>query len=384
MAKIRLAPTDERAGLPSASAFQRYDLCRGSWNAVQSLPAAFRNQSGADAQEGEMLHEQVALRPRADIDANADRRLTHEQRWVLLRAIDADVDFLASIGFIPASQVVEKRFFLHDPMLGRAVASGKFDRIYFTADKTRAVVIDYKFGRGEVEHAVANHQLRFAAAVLGEAYDELQTVVVAINQPRAEGDRFTHAIYNREDLRKAWHEQFDILAYALDPTAARKPSYAACKYCPAKGTGACPESSKAVVELAGLPPSTDPDELADRLKKAKLAEVVIEAWREQARTLLDAGGVVPGWHLKAGQKRKSVTDTERAFQTLSAAGLITPELFVKACTVKLGDLSEIVADTQGMKKAAAASRVEEALRSNLLIDEKTTAPSLAEIKGPSA
>lgn len=381
MAKLKLSPTDERAGLPSASAFQRYDLCPGSWNAAQGIPAATRNQSSPDAVEGVMLHEHVALRPRADIEANSDlaRKLSHEQRATLLRALNNDAALIEQYNLKPHGIDIEKRLFLHDPVKLAPVASGKFDRVLYSDMGARVLVIDYKFGRGDVESAELNHQLRFAAAVL-DAEHGPDEVIVAINQPRADGGmQVTSAVYTRDDLVKAREEVFAILEKIRDPNAPRIAGYEQCKYCPARGT--CAEARAAVSKIAGLPDNLNPAELAEALKLAKLAERVIDAVREQAKTLLDVQpDAIPGWVLKPGHARKSVTDAQRAFNILNADGLVTQDEFVAACSVKLTDLVEIVAEKKGMKAKAAREAVETSLRADFLIDEKTTAPSLAEAK----
>ncbi|MDF3059343.1 MAG: hypothetical protein K0R17_3558 [Rariglobus sp.] len=383
MAKLKLSPTDERAGLPSASAFQRYDLCPGSWNAAQLVPAATRNQSSVDAAEGTMLHEQIALRSRADIEANSDlsQKLSHEQRATLLRALNNDAALIEQYGITPRQVDIEKRLFLHDPVKLAPVASGKFDRVLYGDFNARVLVIDYKFGRGDVESAELNHQLRFSAAVL-DAEHGPEEVIVAINQPRADGGmQVTSAVYTRDDLVKAREEVFAILEKIRDPNAPRIAGYEQCKYCPARGTSACPESIAAVAKVAGLPDNLNPSELAEALKLAKLAERVIEAMREQAKTWLAIQpDAIPGWLMKPGQTRKSVTDAQRAFNILSADGLVTQDEFVAACSVKLTDLVEIVAEKKGLKVKAAREAVETSLRADFLIDEKTTAPSLAEAK----
>jgi hypothetical protein len=100
-----------------------------------------------------------------------------------------------TFGPVVMSPVREERLWGYDHRLQRTF-SGKPDAVY--VHEGRALLIDYKTGRGSVEHASENLQLRALAVLAAEKW-EVHDVTVAIIQPMA--GHPTMARYRANDLR---------------------------------------------------------------------------------------------------------------------------------------------------------------------------------------
>lgn len=275
----------------------------------------------------------------------------------------------------------ERRLWAYSPDDSRAW-SGKPDLICNRGD--HAIVIDYKTGRTEVETATGNLQLR-ALAVLAWREYEVESVTVAIVQPLA-GDPSV-CRYEGDDLKRAAIEIETLVQRIQTPGKPRIPSEAACKYCKAKAI--CPEARNAALTgpLSNVPEGTtvehiaavlSNDTLADFLERSQLATRVIDACKDEAKRRLEAGETIPGWTLKPGSNRETITDPQRVFERFSELGG-TQERFLGAITVAKSKLKEAVGFTAGLKGRALDERLKDLLRG--CTETTTTAPSLARTKG---
>ena len=357
--------SDEREGLPSASAFSRYALCPGSWALEQSVP---EERTSEDAAIGNRIHaalagEQIELSD--DENRIAELCNEHEARLII-----------ETFGPVVMSPVREERLWGYDHRL-RKTFSGKPDAVY--VHDGRGLVIDYKTGRGAVEHAAGNLQLRALAILVAEKW-EISDVTVAIIQPMA--GQPTTARYGPQDLDKAFHEVKGIVEAIRLPNAARRPIGDACKWC--RGKALCPEARDASVApvLENAPAGITPDAIAATLtsetlglflQRAAMAEAVIEACRAEARRRLSEGEAVNGWKLREGVTRETVTKPETVFARFCEAGG-TSEQFLPVVTVakaKLKDALKIVTGTKGKDLESKLSALLEGCT-----EAKQTAPSL--------
>lgn len=331
------APTDERQNLPSASGLDRLERCPGSWAAEQAAPAP--DTSSPDADSGTAIHAHLAgetpARPltaeEADIAAACTKLAAELAAGTYGKLEDAD------------TLVVEERLWLK--AAGIPVISGKPDVVAIYGQ--RALIIDYKTGRGDVTPAARNLQLRALAAIVATNY-HIREATVAIIQPYSSAG-ISSALYNDDDLGQARAEILDILAAATRADAPRQPSSEGCRYCRAKAV--CPEAR----ELAVTPPIPVPgyvkaDELAAALTDAKLAtfldhaafaEKVIEACRDEAKRRITAGATVPGWALKPGRSTESITDPQKVFDRFTQVGG-NGEQFLACVTVGKTKLKDAV------------------------------------------
>lgn len=358
--------TDERAGLPSGSGAKRWLTCPGSHLAERGQP----DSQTDDATEGEMLH---AVMETGESTHRA--KLTEEQERCIEFCRETRDKLTAELlgdELTTVAELVEQRWWLHDPATLNPVASGRID--WAGINGLRMLILDWKFGRREVAPADVNDQLRFAAAVAWSEFSPA-TVYVGIVAPRSDGERVTVAKFTADQCEAARAEMVAGALRAMQPGQPRKPSTDACHYCRARGTSACAESIAAATALVTVSTSelATPERVAELLDKCELAERVIESIRTGAKSMIEAGVAVPGWRLKAGAKIKKVS-AQAAWAKIGQQ--IGGSAFAEACTVSVPKLAlGWKGQHPELSEKAARSAVE-----SMLGDEITTtenAPSLA-------
>jgi hypothetical protein len=329
--------SDERHGLPSASAAHRYALCPGSFLLEQM--ANEPDTTGQDAKTGNRIHgylagDQIALSDEEQSIADACR--------IQQAALESEI--FPTNG---CKYAVERRLWIHDDNLERRW-SGKPDLVAFNG--TQALVVDYKTGRGEVEHATGNLQLRALAVLVDQHFGPFDLVVVAIVQPLA--GVVTTCNYDRDAIRRATAEIMELMERVQKVGQPRYSSVEACKYCKAKPV--CPEARWSVEQIPALVRRDGneivmtPDQIARFLEVAPLAEAVIESVRGKAKRLLEAGQTIPGWKLKPGSVRETITQPETVFARFLDAGG-TQAQFVQAITVAKTKFKDAVKAATGRK-----------------------------------
>lgn len=336
-APIPLPTTDERARLPSASSAGRYAACPGSFLLEGQAPPS---ETSADAAIGNRIHAALAGE---SVELSDDEQrlveLCREQEWHLVsRVFGAEPNQVANIR--------ERRMWALNDDFERAW-SGKPDAVYFYGRK--ALVIDYKSGRGAVESAEGNMQLRTLAVLVAESHGP-DEITVAIIQPLAGAPSVCH--YDTAALKQATAEIGYIMARIKLPDQPRNPSPDACKYCRAKEI--CPEARGEVAKLPALAKrdgrelTMTAEEIADFLSRAKVVEDVIESVRSKAKRILEDGGQIPGWKLKPGSTRESITKPETVFARFCAAGG-TSEQFMPAVKLTKSELKAAVKVATNLK-----------------------------------
>lgn len=355
--------SDERKGLPSASSAQRYALCPGSFMLEHSVQEP--DTTGADAQIGNRIHGFLA-----GDEVTLDETEQHVADFCRIQEIDlVKTVFPFQEGLYITR---ERRFWAFDDDFQKSW-SGKPDVVYH--DSTRALVIDYKTGRGAVEPAVGNLQLRALAVLVNNSFGSFSEITVAIIQPLA-GEPTT-CTYGAGDLVRAGIEINRLMSDIRKPGQPRNPSADACKYCRAKGI--CPEAQAEVNKLPTLVPRDGleivmtHEQIAEFLAKAPLAEAVIESVRGKARRMLEAGHAIPGWKLKPGSVRETIIQPETVFGRFVEAGG-TQAQFVGAISITKTKLREAVKVATGRKGKELDAAVEAILDG--CTESKQTAPSL--------
>lgn len=350
----------ERGGAPSASAMERLSLCAGSHQAS----AGIKEPESEAARSGSRIHGLVA----------------GEQ------VIDATTEELDMAGrCAEMAEAVAQRFFGHglagcnvtrEERLwseGRAF-SGQADLVAISGSK--ALIVDFKTGRGEVQPSATNQQLR-ALAVLVSEQSELDTVAVAIVQPLATSTPVL-AWYDAKDLTSAAVEVYWTVAEAAAPEAKRVAGEIQCKYCAARSR--CPEANAEVAALAVIPEGVmalTSEQLSRRLDVCKVAESVIDALRDEAKRRLETGESVAGWELRAGITRETITNPQEVYARFDAAGG-TVEQFLGAVTVAKGKLQDAYKLATGAKGKELQTKMESLLSG--CVETKQNAPSLVKTK----
>lgn len=350
--------TDERKGLPSASSAGRYALCPGSFMLEKQAPPEVESD---DAARGTRIHDWLAGLP---VELTDD-----EMRVAELCSTQEGELVGATFGDDAITVTREERLW------SRGNWSGKPDVVYandIPADL--GLVIDYKTGRGEVESAVGNLQLR-ALAVLAAQRWGFKRIDVAIIQPHAGPPSVCR--YMESDLWSAWQQIEDLMSRVQQPGQPRNPSAEACKYCRAKAI--CPEAKAAAMAItqASSVEILTGGELSDMLDRCKLAEQVIDAIRTEARRRIDAGEEVPGWTLAPGAVRQEITDPQRVFSRFIEEGG-TDAQFMAAVKVTKGALKDSLKAATGLKGKALDAELASILEGCTI--EKPTASQLRKVK----
>ena len=363
---------DERERLPSASGMERLALCPGSF--LLEVEHGEKTTSD-DAALGNRVHDWLAFR-RGQLTPD-EQELADACNEQTKRLFDdwSDSHRLS----VNTETIREQRLWARDADGLGLAWSGKpdFVAIIECADgKRRAIVVDFKTGRGDVTEAAGNMQLRALAVLVAEEFS-VSEVRVAIVQPLA--GRPTVCDYDDIALAVAKVEIDAIVRRATTPGQERRPNPAACKYCSAKA--ACPEGRRLVMALAEPIPRSfgamllTPEEMAGFLHAARAAEAIIESVRDKARRMLEEDEkAIPGWRLKPGVARESITNPQLVFDRVAALGA-TPERFLGAVTVAKGKLEGIVRELTGDKGKGLKARMDDILDG--ATETKHAAPSLA-------
>lgn len=339
---------DERNGLPSASAASRYAACIGSWQLERQV---VEQETTADAAIGNRIHAALALETVDD--------LTTDETWIIDRCREQEAELVANtFGGYETNCFREKRLWSLDAD-GNRLWSGKPDVIYTAEvrDKLWGLIIDYKSGRGAVEDASQNLQLRCLVALLDESWGfTFDRIVVAIIQPLAGYPSI--AVYEHQDIHDAIQESDELMLGIQKLGQPRTPSESACRYCKAKPF--CVEARELAVAppVINAPVGITPDAIAATLTnqtlgafldRAAQAEAVIEACRAEARRRIAEGEAIEGWALKEGAVRESIKDTETVYLRFIEGGG-TYEDIMPAITInktKLKDALKVATETKG-------------------------------------
>jgi hypothetical protein len=383
-------PIDPRRGVPSASAMERIDACPGSWLASTLCPPSPDN---ADSTKGTRIHAALETGDTSSLSADESEMadMCRLQTNVLLEAWSTPDVVPAMhreqrLGLTVLGGVVE----VTDATTARLVCTGQADVVYLDVD--RALVIDYKTGRGDYEHAAGNAQLRTLASLVARRY-RVSSVRVAIVQPWA--GRPTVADFDAEALEAAHLWLGDVLVKALRATPADLVPGEWCKWCPAKAT--CPalrDVALAPVERLTISlPADDKvarqalfaramelpaDGLARLMRGLRLVSWYTDAIEGAAKVRAKDDEAFQAFYtLKPGVIRERITDLGLVWPRLEALG-VTGDAFAKACSLTKSALTELVRTTTGHKGKALAAVLDGVLDG--ATESKETAKQLQEVK----
>lgn len=365
--------SDERSGLPSASAASRYAACLGSWWLEKQIAEGVATH---DATIGNRIHAALAMEP--------VENLTSDETWTIDRCREQELELVKATfpeTIEEPSVWREKRLWSIDDR-GVKLWSGKPDVIYVVG--SAGLIIDYKSGRGAVEDAAENLQLRCLVALLDENFGfTFDRITVAIVQPLA--GLPSVAVYESADIRNAIAESADLMEQIQKIGHPRTPSESACKYC--KGKPYCQEARELAVAppLRNAPEGITPDAIAATLTnqtlgafldRASQAEAVIEACRAEARRRLSEGDAIEGWTLKEGSVRESISNSEIVASRFLELG--TYEQLSSAITLNKTKLKDALKVATGTKGRDLESKLDQLLAG--CTESKTGQPTLTKIK----
>jgi hypothetical protein len=381
---------DIRAGLPSASGANRWTPCPGSHLAEEEIKAkGIPEEESEVAEYGTRIHKVledylktqgltaiVAIPGPEDGLKFEDGEPLEEEDLDLvrrsLRARNKIVEYaMPDVSEFDEAEY-EQRLWIRDPRTFDLVASGQLD--VRLSKGHRHLIIDWKTGRGLVEPAHGNPQLRTqATALLQEVDPQAEEIHVAIAQPLAiGGGPFTVATFESHTLRLA---EASTVTAAIAATQQNQPRIAGLKQCTwCRFKPFCPEARTltAMVSVNGDP--LDQPVTARELDLYKLADKIMKARRDKAKQQLEADpSSIPGWEL--GNGRRTVTaDPVVAWSKIGIR--IGGAAFAEACRISVQTLAEKFAADRHIPKTQARKEVEETLKAAGGLEEKTGAPML--------
>lgn len=338
----------ERGDLPSASAIERYDACRGAYLFSRGMTDLKTPDMQAMADAGERIHtwlEEPDLIDLVPEELEVAEWCNDQRHELILKLFGANVT-------TPA--IKEDRIWLYEGR--KRIFSGKADdiRIY----STMALILDFKSGRGDQKESPKNRQLRSLAVILKEDQrgQHLEEINVAIVQPLISRTPLVTR-YTAKDLAKAKEELMELLVDINKPDAPRTAGDW-CKFCPAKFK--CPQAAELLKKFIGVDvQETVGEQLAALLNNTSAAEAIIKAVKARAKLLLKENPAsIPGWTMGDPSNVRSISDPFGAYKVLSEAALLTRDQFMADCiSVGIGDLEKALAKHNGLKPAKAKETV---------------------------
>ena len=356
--------SDERKQMPSASSFERLYNCPGSYRAERTAPVT--DQVSQEAEDGTAIHDAIANQSVED--------LRDDLRPIAYECIQIRDEIVRDFGGDPqAGQYfveVEQRIWWRLGMF-----SGQCDHVVI--DGPRALIIDYKTGHAGAPPAERNLQLAGYALLMAYHYG-VDEVHVAIVQPRA-FPRKSVSVYRWPELQAAEQAITAMLHDAMTEGAPLKAGYW-CQYCRAKTT--CMEAHGTLQKLesiatTGKLPALTAGELSGLLDRSKAAKAIIKAIEEEAKARMIDGDEVPGYRLKKGSTRKSITDPNAVFGRAMSLYAVDQDEFMKAVNITTSGLKSAL-KSAGLKGKELENAFEDITLG--LTEETTTQPSIERIK----
>ncbi len=379
--------TDARGNRPSASRMTRIFNCPASFQ----LNAMEIPETSAAAEEGRMLHRVMELAVKLGNESEKPEfdalfaALTDEQRQAYLTAVklvndNVLCDFRAYNG--DRMEVFEKRLWAASGLF-----SGQGDAV-FIKDDGEATIVDYKFGRGEVEPAERNYQLAAMAVLVADNYgvEQIEKVRALIIQPRAldKNKRITECVYTKADVDAAREAINAACKEAIEYAQPRQKCGYWCNYC--KSAYRCKTAQLEIAKQYAIATSTPTlaigaHNVVEMFTKAtvvkKLCDEILAAVKNFIVKNPDHGTAL---ELAAGAKRSKLGDAGKIYDAVCSIG-ITPEEFVEVCDVGLTKLQSLYFSkckivNEKQTKKASDFEVKDLLESKGLLTYTQVAPSL--------
>ena len=376
---------DARGGKPSASRMTRIFNCPASLR----LNDMETPESSAAADEGTRLHkccELLLTHPHKQ--SSEERAKGNSEYFNLSDELRGFVDFaVTKVVKLRDACEYDCRLETEQRLWAKSgLFSGQGDVVLLEQQLRRATIIDFKFGRGEVERAESNYQLAAMAVLVADNFDFVDTVRAMIIQPRAldKSRRITECEYSKADIDAAREAINAACKEALEAeNPAQKCGYW-CKYCPSSyRCKAAQEAISAQYKLAVATPNLtigahNARQMFERAQLVKkYCDDVLAAVKNYIVNNPDAQC---GLALAPGVKRAKLGDAAKVFEAVEGLG-ITPEEFVNVCDVSISKLQSLYHDKRKLaneKQTKKASDIEakKLLEERGLLKYTQTAPTL--------
>jgi hypothetical protein len=228
-------------------------------------------------------------------------------------------------------------------------------------------VVDYKFGRGEVDDSEINIQGQAYLLGVMDKFPKLKTATVHFILPRRD-EILTHS-YKREDMEDIRLRINLIIEKAEAENAEAIPNSEGCRYC--KHKLSCPALSDKLLPLAKkysesvtdfemtLWGNYSPEKVEDPMVLSRMLNVaqVVDKWQAAAKKqalklAVEKGEEIPGYNLHYRNATAKIEDAQEAYEALEH--IMNPEDFMSACSVSVSALAKKYAEKleRGHKKTA--------------------------------
>lgn len=342
----------------SPSTLARRVACPRSM-ALESLSPP--SEGGADAEEGRRLHEEVAECLRGTPPA----KIAEEVLECLAYARS-----LSGWGEDGTTLAVE------EPLVVRSISGVELTR--GTPDLVligpRSIhVVDWKFGRGEVQSADGNLQLIAYALGVCDTFHGVagRSITAHIVQPRL--NKCSSHTYEPQRLAVLRSALADALSACESPHAPTHTG-AHCHYCRARLL--CPAiraEADAALDRVSLPAPVATwrdDDIARFLDGRKLFQQIVDAVEDEARARIMRGELAQ-YTLVPGRVTARISDAAAAWEALR--GCMTPDEYISACAVSRPQLLQIL-QAQGRTKKDAETELSALLAG--CVEQRQAAPTL--------
>ena len=249
------------------------------------------------------------------------------------------------------------------------------NKIFGTVDRviikgTHVDLVDFKFGRGEIDDAEINIQGQAYLLGVMDKFPDLETATVHFIIPRR--DEVLTAKYCREDMEGIRLRINLIVEKAMAEDAERIPNTEGCRYC--KHKLSCPALSDKLLPLAKkysqsvddfemtLWGNYSPEKVEDPNVLSKMLNVaqVIDRWAESAKKqatelAVEKGEEIPGYDLHFRTASAKIDNAQEAYDAVEH--LLSPDEFMSACSVTPAKIAKVYSAKleRGEKKNARAA-----------------------------
>lgn len=346
---MSLLISDERGGLPSASGMTRIYHCPASFRLNKmEMPS-----SSEAADEGTMLHgvcERGIFR---------DNSVSYEEYIADIESLNTEQCSVVKFCKFTVEKFYDELIAKDESVLDfkemRLVSksglfSGKADLTFVQLNY--ALVIDYKFGRGEVEPAEYNMQLATLAVLAMENYN-VDTVDVAIIQPRAQDKdkRITKARFGLAQLHECKLAIDLACGEAVEAEHPRQKCGYWCKFCPSSyRCKAAHIEMAATADLVTAPAcfAITASNARAMLERARIvggycADIIVAV----KTFVIENPEADCGLELKAGINKRTLPDAVSVLEWLEKrlGRELTREEMIKLVSFKIGDLEDFLVET---------------------------------------
>lgn len=376
---------DVRGSRPSASRMTRIYNCPASFR----LNAMETPESSAAAEEGTRLHKCCEL-----ILTHPHKQSANENDKAVGGYFSLSDELRALVDFAVTHTAKLRDACEYDCQLKSEMRlwaksglfSGQGDAIILEQQLRRATIIDFKFGRGEVESAERNFQLASMAVLVADNFDFVDTARAMIIQPRAleKSRKITECEYSKADIDAAREAINAACREALEADNPKSKCGYWCNYCPSSYR--CKAAQEAIAGQYKLAVSTpnlaigvhNARQMFERATVVKkLCDDILSSVKKY---IADNPDAECGLMLAPGAKRAKLADAGKIFESVESVG-ITPEEFVGVCDVGLTKLQTLYhskrkAANETQTKKASDFEVKGLLEEKGLLTYSQTAPTL--------